>query len=129
MLDRERLLTNPERTLSFESSTPGSNAKIGKETGSLMNNWIFLVLMAMLSFSSANLCISKLSELGIKMVFYYGSGSLLICAGFFINKSCKPKLPNAAVLDDPNAKRELLWTKEGRFDWRMLLCLLAAVAV
>ena len=130
MLEREKLLTNPDR-LSFDSSTTGSQQnKASKPAKKLMERWHFLVLMAMLCFSGSNLCISQLSDLGIKMVFYLNTGSLLVCVSYFVHKNCiKAKEPEDAILDNPNAKRKLFFTREGKFDCKMILYLLAAMAI
>ena len=130
MLEREKLLTNPDR-LSFDSSVSANGSKSSKGAKpprDLMKNWHFLSLMAMICFSGSNLCISQLSVLGIHMVFYMNTGSIIVCAGYFVHEHCfKVKEPQLAILENPNAKRRLFFSHEGRFELKMVPYLLAAM--
>ena len=50
----------------------------------LWKSWIALALLAVVSFSVCNIFIGRLSDLGIKSVNYFNSGSLLFSILYFL---------------------------------------------
>jgi len=96
-----------------------------------MSSWIFTGIGAMLCFFAANFFIAELSDLGVQSVYYFNSGSLIFCIGFFLAKrewnELNPPGP-APPADDINARKVLLrkW-QTNKFDyWSLFICILSA---
>ena len=75
--------------------------------------------------------LANLSSLGVGVVNYFNSGSLLLSLiYFFVTTNCcmkKTKRSSLGYLDEPQTPRSLLYTKMGTFDWQMVgLIILAA---
>ena len=74
--------------------------------------------------------VSKLATLGIKSFYNWGSGSLIISVGYFIQKREWSKRNGPiGLLDqrDPQLRKVLLRTWENDFDWTSVtLCILFA---
>jgi hypothetical protein len=92
-----------------------------------MDNWIITSLLSAFSFAIANLFIARLSSEGIHEVNYVNSGAIVFCSlYFFVTSDCWKSSPQTqlGILDNPFAQRRLLWRPDnGKFDWRIALCL------
>ena len=70
------------RKISEGGTTPGQE-KTELQKHWLWGNWILLAMLAMLCFSSCNLIIGELSQMGMESVHYFCSGSLLFSIMYF----------------------------------------------
>ena len=72
----------------------------------LWDNWILLAMLAMLSFTTCNLFIAEISDLGISSIYFFCSGSLLFSLCYFISKREWKRMNNTepvGMLDAENA--------------------------
>ena len=76
------------------------------------NNWVILSLIATVCFCSCNLMIGELSGLGLPMLYYYNSGSLVFTVGYFIQRKCR-----ANPLKDLDRK-PFLYKESGAFNYQ-----------
>ena len=67
----------------------------------LWGNWILLAMIATLSFSTCNIFIGEISDLGMQSVNYFCTGSLFFSIGYFIYQREWAKLnpTNRGMLD------------------------------
>ena len=77
-----------ELDLGEEGSRPGATAQNDDAKNAdkhwLWDNWQLLAMAAMLSFSVCNMFIGNISQMGLKSVEYFCSGSLLLSLVYFI---------------------------------------------
>lgn len=90
----------------------------------LWSNWIALSIAAMISFSVCNIFIGQIAQMGIKGVFYFNSGSLLLSILYFLYQREWRKLnhgPKPGLLDRDRKKVLLRTWETNKFDWISLL--------
>ena len=92
----------------------------------LWSNWILLTILAVVSFSIANLLIGSLSLLGLSSIHYFNSGALLISIIYFVYKKEWAKR-NPPCGQSNNATKVLTRTWDNRIDWcTILFCIVSA---
>lgn len=86
-------------------------------------------MLASVCFTTANLLIGSLSELGMRACFYFCSGSLVFSAGYFIYQKewSKLNIPEQQAMAEQ--RKVLLRTWDNKFDWFALLIVLGGSVI
>ena len=127
--ERQHLFDNERSELEQEEIFPEA-PKEGDEEAVVAHwfwdSWVFLSIVAALMFSIYNVFMGELADLGLKSLYYLGSGSLIPSLAYFIYSKEWSKRNTRGMLDshDKKKRKVLLCTwGNNKFDWKAFACL------